>query len=97
VYATMVQCAMPGVASPHARGRLGRTLAAALGALPGFVAFVAFDGDLGVVAALCLFEDHPSMDAAQHVIARWQRDEPGAGETEVRYLCAGEVIVQKGI
>ena len=45
MYATMVQCAMPGVASPHARGRLGRTLAAALGALPGFVAFVAFDGD----------------------------------------------------
>ena len=97
MYATMVQCAMPEVASPHARGRLGRTLAAALGALPGFVAFVAFDGDAGAVTALCLFEDRPSMEAAQPVIARWQRDGPGAGVTDLHYLRAGAVIVQRGL
>lgn len=97
MYATMVQCAMPGVASSQARGRLGRTLAAALGPLPGFVAFVAFDGDLGVVTTLCLFEDRPSMVAAQPVIVRWQQDNAGAGGTELRSLCAGEVIVQKGL
>ena len=97
MYATMVQCAMCVAASPHARGRLGRTLATALGTLPGFVAFVAFDGDAGAVTALCLFEDHLSMADAQRVIARWQRDALATGEIDLRYLCAGDVIVQKGL
>lgn len=97
MYATMLQCAMPAIASSHARGRLGRTLATALSALPGFVAFVAFDGEAEVVTALCLFEDHQSMVAAQPVIAQWQRGDPGAAETDLRYIRAGEVIVQKGM
>lgn len=68
--------------------------ATALGALPGFVAF---DGDAGAVTALCLFEDHLSMVDAQRVIARWQRDALATGEIDLRYLCAGDVIVQKGL
>ena len=45
MYATIIQCDMHAIASSDGRGQMERALATALGALPGFVAFVALDSD----------------------------------------------------
>jgi len=105
MYAAIIQCDMRAIASFHERGRMGRTLATALGALPGFVAFVALNTDTntntdtsaGMVAALCIFEDLTSITAAKRVIARWHTEEIGTGGAGLVEVGAGAVIAQKGL
>jgi hypothetical protein len=99
VYATIVQCEIPALASADARGRIGRALANALDALPGFVAFVALDADAetATMAALCVFEEQGSIAAAERVIAQWQHEHLGDATAAARYLGAGAVIAQKGL
>src|SRR5258708_39001433 len=78
--ATIIRCDLRAIASPAERGRTGRSLAAALGALPGFVAFVALDaeGEAGTVAALCIVEDRASLVGAQRRTAEWHTETCGA-------------------
>src|SRR5437879_9747793 len=74
MYATIIRSDLRALASSAERGRTGRSLAAALGALPGFVAFVALDADAeaaGFVVALCIVEDRASLAAAQRLTAAW--------------------------
>ena len=68
MYATIIRCDLRALASTAERGRTGRSLAAALGVLRGFVALVALDADAeaaGIVVALCIVEDRASLAAAQ--------------------------------
>jgi hypothetical protein len=99
MYATIIHCDMHAIASAHARGQMGRTLATALAALPGFIAFVALDADTvtGAVAALCIFEEQTSIAPAARVIAQWQHDALGAGAAAIQHLGTGAVIAQKGL
>jgi hypothetical protein len=99
MFATIIRSDMRALASPAERGRTGRSLATALGALPGFVAFVALDaeGEAGAVAALCIVEDRASLAAAQHRIAQWHTETCGAAEGGVEELGAGAVIAQRGL
>lgn len=97
MYATIIRCDLHGIESSHARGQAGRTLATALGALPGFLAFVAVDGEAGMVAALCIVEDRASLTAARRVTARWQQDVVGIATGGVEEIGTGAVIAQQGL
>ena len=95
MYATVVRCGLRGVASAEERGRLGRALARPLGALPGFVAFVALKS--GEVAALCIVEDEAGLDAAQQMAHQWYGSEVGAIGGGLVPLSRGTVIAQRGL
>jgi hypothetical protein len=99
MYATIVECDLSAFAPAAGTGYSGRTLATALSALPGFVAFVALDleAGMGTVAALCLVEERAALEEAERVIARWQREHMDAVEGGTQRLGAGEVIAQKGL
>lgn len=99
MYATIIRSDMRALASSAERGRTGRSLAAALGALPGFVAFVALDaeGETGTVAALCIVEDWASLTAVQRRIAQWHTEACGGGAGGLEELGAGAVIAQRGL
>jgi hypothetical protein len=97
MYATIIHCDIPAGVSPAERSQGARTLATALGALPGFVAFVALAADAGAVAVLCICEDASSMAAANRLAAEWHRAHLGAIGASHTALCTGEVIAQKGL
>jgi hypothetical protein len=99
MYATIIRCDLRGIEPSHARGQAGRTLATALSALPGFLAFVALDAEdaAGMVAVLCIVEDRASLAAARRVTARWQQDAVGMAAGGVEELGAGAVIAQRGL
>ena len=96
MYATIVHCELHNCTSAFAHGHTGRTLTAALAALPGFVAFVALEMDTGegTVTAVCLMEERTGLAAAEAVIARWQGEQSATVGTGVR---RGEVIMQQGL
>ncbi|MEZ4520185.1 MAG: hypothetical protein R3A46_00880 [Thermomicrobiales bacterium] len=96
--------------SPRERGRRGRTLATALAAVPGFVAFLALESEAGWLAGLCICIDPAALARAQQVAADWQREhgchshpspclawgqDPALGSA-MQPLITGEVIVQRG-
>jgi hypothetical protein len=99
MYAIIIECDMHAIASSDGRGQMERALATALGALPGFVAFVAFDADVdaGMVAALCLCDGPASLAAVQRLIAQWHAETFGAAEDALREIGKGAVIAQKGL
>jgi hypothetical protein len=99
MYATIIRCDLRALASSAERGRTGRSLAAAVGALPGFVAFVALEaeGGAGAVAALCIVEDRASLAAVRRQIAHWHTESCGAAADELEEIGAGAVIAQRGL
>jgi hypothetical protein len=99
MYATIVRYEMHNCTAALAYGHAGRTLTAALAALPGFVAFVALEMDTaaGTVTAVCLVEERAGLAEAERVIAQWQRAQGATVGKEVRRLGAGEVIAQQGL
>ena len=99
MYATIIRYDLRALASSAERGRTGRSLAAALGALPGFVAFVALEaeGEAGAVAALCIVEDRASLVAAQRRTAAWHTEAAGAAGGGVEEVGAGAVIALRGL
>ena len=99
MYATIVEYDMHAFATSHERGQAGRVLATLLGEIPGFVVFIALDGDAdaGTVAALCIFEDLGGIDEADHISDQWQQEHLGTVGAGIRRLGAGAVIVQKGL
>ncbi len=98
MYASVIQCDMHAINSSHERGRLGRILATNLGELSGFVAFVAIDidSDTGSVAALCIFEDHAGLAAADDAIDQWLHEHYATG-VGIQQIATGALIVQKGL
>lgn len=99
MYATIVHCELQNGTATLAHGQAGRTLTAALAALPGFVAFVALEMDAaaGTVTAVCLVEERAGLAEAERVIAQWQREQGATVGGDVRRLGAGEVIAQQGL
>jgi hypothetical protein len=99
MYATIILCDLHNRTSTLTHGHSGRTLASALAALPGFVAFVALDMDAGVgsVATLCLMEERAGLAEAERVIAQWQAEQNTTTGSGVRRVGAGEVIAQWGL
>ncbi len=78
------------------RWRCGRSLATALNAVEGFVAFIALESEAGVAAGLCICIDATTLDQAQRVADAWQRNSGGHEGTGVQPIAKGEVIVQRG-
>jgi hypothetical protein len=99
MYATIFQSTLDTVGSAEERGRTGRSLATALAALPGFLAFIALDSDpaRGTVTLVCLFDGQSRIAATEGVIAQWEQDAQPAGERRIRQLGTGAVIAQKGL
>ncbi len=99
MYASVVQCDMQAVDSTLERRQLWRILASRLGALPGFVAFVALDSDAvtGRAAALCIFEDPDGAATADRAVELWHKEYPTTIGTGIQRIGAGAVIVQKGL
>lgn len=82
--------------APRERWRLGRSLAAALNVVEGFVAFLALETEDGTAAGLCICVDALSLKAAHQVAADWQREHSEQTLPEMQSLITGEVIVQQG-
>jgi hypothetical protein len=99
MYATIVRCEPRNGTAALAHGQAGRTLIAALAALPGFVAFVALEMDAGAgtVTAVCLVEERAGLAEAERVIAQWQGEEGATEGRGIQRLGAGEVIAQRGL
>jgi hypothetical protein len=99
MYATVMLCEPRNGTATLAHGQAGRTLTAALAALPGFVAFIALEMDTGAgtITAVCLVEERAGLAEAERVIAQWQRAQGATVGKEVRRLGAGEVIAQQGL
>jgi hypothetical protein len=86
-----------GTASPDDLARAGRTLAARLGALAGFVACLLLETPDGGYAAIGIFEDRGSLAEADELVAGWSPVEmPALWADPLRWI-TGEVVVQKGL
>ena len=55
------------------RARRGRSLAAALAILPGFVAFIAIEADDGTTTGLCICVNLDALEIARQHVQEWQR------------------------
>lgn len=86
-----------GSAPPDDCARAGRALAARLGELPGFVAYLVVEEPGGCYVAVSLFEDRSGLVAAERLSATWLATDPGAPWDGPTALAAGEVVVQKGL
>ncbi len=96
MYALMFRLDLADNVPPMGRGRCGRSLATALEALHGFVAFIAFEAEDGTLGGLCISVDSATAEKAGNVVDDWYRER---GRTEIipfEPLMAGEVIVQRG-
>ena len=88
----------PGDAAPAHRQLAARALLTRLGALPGFVAYVALAGEKdGDLAALCICEDAASLAAANGLIAAWGAAQGAGREAGPAPLRTGAVIAQWGL
>lgn len=96
MYAAIIRLDLGNSRSMLDRGRCGRSLAAALDEVHGFVAFIAFESDEGAVTGLCICGDAAALNEAQRVATAWQRAHCGATSSAVQAFSAGEVIVQRG-
>lgn len=83
-------------ASPRDRWRWGLSLAEAIDAVSGFVAFIALESEDGALAGLCICVDAASLAEAGQVAEAWQRAHGGQAGSAMKALIAGEVIVQRG-
>ena len=86
-----------GNASTDELMRAGRTLAAQLGAAPGFVAHLLLQAPDGVCAAISIFEDRASLEDADRLVGGWLAAHVAAPGSEPAQFTAGEVIAQRGL
>ncbi len=96
MYATMFRIDLHEISSFRDRGRAGRSLATTLGALRGFVAFIALEAGDGEIAGLCIVDDSASIDEVQGLTAQWQRENSAQTGSSNQPIAAGKVIVQRG-
>ncbi len=95
MYASMFRLEVGSELSVRECGRLGRTLAAQLAALPGVVAFIAVKATDGVLGGLCICSDAQTLTDAQHLAETWQH-EHDAMHPPLRTCVSGQVVVQHG-
>jgi len=96
MYATLFYLDLGKSESFRDRGQSGRSLATALAALQGFVAFIAVEAEDGTVAGLCVCADAAALEAARRTADTWQQTQCGSRGSTIQPLMAGEVIVQRG-
>ena len=96
MYASIIRMDLGDSTSMLDRGRRGRSLAAALDGVSGFVAFIAFESVEGAVTGLCICVDATALEEAQCVAAAWQQERGGEASSALQACSAGEVIVQRG-
>ncbi len=96
MHAAIFDIDLGGCAETRDRWRCGRSLATVLDALPGFVAFIAFESEDGATAGLCICVDAAALIEAQRVAEAWQSERGGQPQSIMRPLFEGEVIVQRG-
>jgi hypothetical protein len=108
MHASMFSLDLGSSAASRNRAQRGRALAAALAALPGFVAFIAIEAQDGTVTGLCICVDAEALEVARRKAVDWQREVGGAIHSEPAHgvriqdpiamgaLVTGEVIVQRG-
>lgn len=96
MHAAMFQLDLGDGAGSRERGRSVRAMAAALGTLPGFVAFLALEAEDGSVGGLCIFTDAAALERAQQHVADWQPARQPPESRGFAPLIAGQVIVQSG-
>lgn len=77
--------------------RAGRALAARLGALPGFVAYLLVEEPDGGCVAVSLFERRADLEDAGRLVTAWLAAHPDVPRADSVAVAAGEVVVQKGL
>ena len=100
MHAALFRLDLDSSATPAERASSGRSLAAALSVLRGFVAFIAIEADDGHAAGLCICLDAEALGEARQLAASWQRERggqvKGASDCANEPIFTGEVIVQRG-
>lgn len=97
MYASMFRMDLGSESSARERARRGRSLAAALAALPGFVALIALEADDGMVGGLCMCTDEDALETAHQIAENWQQRELDSATAASLMTCVtGRVIVQHG-
>ncbi len=97
MHASMFHIDLEGRASSRDRDQSGRALATVLGAVPGFVAFIALEAEDGTVGGLCIGVDAGTLEGMRQVMEAWQRERGQANVSNFQPLISGEVIVQRGL
>lgn len=76
----------------------GRTLAAALSKLPGFVSFVMLESVADGIASMAIFDDAVGLQAGDAVITSWLREHmPALDVAATIPLLSGEIVAQRGL
>lgn len=96
MYALMFRLDFTDNVPPGGRGRCGRSLATALEALHGFVAFIAFEAENGTLGGLWIGVDSATAEMARNLVDAWYPERGRTAITPFEPLMAGEVIVQRG-
>lgn len=96
MYASIFCFDLGDSAEDRERWRYGRSLAAELDAVPGFVAFIAFETGKSAAAGVCICVDEAALQTAQEVAVVWQHGHAVCAEAAFQPLIAGEVFVQRG-
>jgi len=77
MYASMFSLDLGSRATSQDRARRGRSLAAALAVLPGFVAFIAIEAQDGSVTGLGICVDAQALEIALQKVVDWQSEQSG--------------------
>jgi hypothetical protein len=96
MYALMFQLDLADSVPPNERDRSGRSLATALEALHGFVAFIALEAEDGRLGGLCIGVDSATLEQARQIVSNWQPEQGKTAITQFKPLVSGEVIAQRG-
>jgi hypothetical protein len=86
-----------GTASTDDLARAGHALGLRLGAVPGFITCLVLAMSEGGYAAIGVFEDPPSLAAADALLAAWSPGASPAPGTAPARLITGEVVAQAGL
>lgn len=96
MYGSMFYLDMGAHISSRERWYCGRSLATALSAVDGFVAFLILETADDTVAGFCICIDAPSLENARRVAEDWQHMSSGQEAADIKALITGEVIIQRG-
>ena len=75
MHASMFNLDLGVCATTRDRARRGRSLAAELAGLPGFIAFIAIEAEDGSATGLCICVDEEASEIARQQVENWHREE----------------------
>lgn len=79
MHASMFNLDLGVCATTRDRARRGRSLAATLADLPGFVAFIVLEAEDGTATGLCICVDTNALESVHQKVEDWQHDVGGRG------------------